>query len=128
MITDYKIILVACGFIAFDIITGVIGALVRGDFESQKMRKGGIHKLFLILVIAFGVYLDIAQQYIQLGFQVPCNTSICVYVSIMEILSVLENVNLTFPNALPKALTDMLYQTAQKQGIETKKDLDQEVK
>lgn len=117
MITDYKFILITCGFIVFDIITGVIGALVRGDFESKKMRQGGIHKLFLILVIAFGVYLDVAQGYIQFEYKIPCMNAICLYVSFMEILSVIENINLTFPNALPKALTDMLYQKAKEQGI-----------
>lgn len=124
MIINYKWIVVAFGFIVFDIVSGVIGALVRGDFKSSVMREGGKHKLFLLLVLSFGVAMDVAQGYVdletQLGFTVPVNASICAYVTVMELLSIVENIVLTYPNALPKIVTDMLYNAARKQGVEYK--------
>lgn len=125
MTIDYKFIAVAVMFIVFDILTGVVGACIRGEFKSNAMRKGGMHKLFLIVVIAFGVSLDIAQQLVDLGFSIPCCTAICSYIALMEILSVVENIHLTFPDALPKSLTNILYQTAKEKGIEDKKEDDE---
>lgn len=122
MVIDYKPIVVAFGFILFDIVSGVIGALVRGDFESKKMREGGKHKLFLLIVLSFGVFLDLAQSYVELGINLPCNTTICGYIAIMEILSIVENIKITFPDALPKAITDMLKLSASNVGIKDEQE------
>lgn len=83
------------------------------------MREGGKHKLFLIVVMAFGISLDVSQSLIDMGFNLPCSECVCGYIALMEILSVVENINATFPNALPKALTNILYQTAKDKGVES---------
>ena len=36
----------------------------------------------------------------------------------MEIMSIVENINLAFPNALPKSLINVLGQAAQDNGVE----------
>lgn len=120
---EYKFVIVTIGAIAFDIFTGVIGSCIRGEFKSSEMRKGGMRKLFLLVVVAFGVGLDVSQQLVDLGFSIPANTMICSYISLMECLSILENINLTYPDALPTALTNILYNTAKENGIkENEKD------
>lgn len=114
----YKYIVVALIFIVFDIATGVLQALINGTFQSHKMRKGGFRKLCLLIVIAFGVALDYSQTLVELGFQFPCLKAIATYITFMEIMSIVENINSAFPNALPKALVDALGHAAKENGVE----------
>ena len=115
---NYKFILVACIFIVFDITTGVLQALINGTFESKKMRRGGLHKIALLVVLAFGVALDYSQTLVELGFEFPCLKAIAGYITLMEIMSSVENINLAFPNALPKSLVNVLGHAAQENGVE----------
>ena len=114
---DYRFILVACIFIVFDIITGVLQALINGTFESRKMRRGGLHKIALLIVLAFGVALDYSQTLVDLGFEFPCLKAIAGYITLMEIMSSIENLNLAFPNALPKTLVNVLGHAARENGV-----------
>ena len=116
---DYRFILVACIFIIFDIVTGVLQALINGTFESKKMRRGGFHKIMLLVVLAFGVALDYSQTLVELGFEFPCLKTIAGYITLMEIMSCIENINLAFPNALPKTLINVLGHAAKENGVET---------
>ena len=116
---DYRFILVACIFIVFDIVTGVLQALMNGTFESKKMRRGGLHKIALLVVLAFGVALDYSQTLVELGFEFPCLKAIAGYITLMEIMSSIENINLAFPNALPKKLVDVLGHAAEENGVDT---------
>lgn len=115
---DYRFILVACIFIVFDIVTGVLQALINGTFESKKMRRGGLHKIALLVVLAFGVALDYSQTLVELGFKFPCLKAIAGYITLMEIMSSIENINLAFPNALPKKLVDVLGHAAEENGVD----------
>lgn len=124
---DYRFILVACIFIVFDVVTGVLQALINGTFESKIMRKGGLHKICLLVTIAFGVALDYSQTLVELGFEFPCLKAIAGYITFMEILSCIENLNLAFPNLLPKTLIKMLNHAAQENGVDVDdEDHDQE--
>ena len=122
---DYKYIIVALIFISFDIATGVLQAIITGTFESHLMRKGGYRKLCLLVVIAFGVALDYSQGIVDLGFKFPCLKGIATYITFMEIMSIIENVNLAFPNALPKSLISILGQKAEENGVK-EEDTDEE--
>lgn len=115
---DYRYIVVALIFIVFDIATGVLQALINGTFQSHKMRKGGFRKLCLLIVIAFGVALDYSQTLVELGFTFPCLKMIACYITFMEIMSIIENINSAFPNALPKALVDVLGHAAKEIGVD----------
>lgn len=114
---NYNYILVTIIFIILDIVSGVLQAMINHTFQSHKMREGGIRKLYLLVVIIFGVALDYSQTLVELGFNFPCLSVICAYITLMEIMSIVENINLGFPNALPKSLTKILYQAAHDQGI-----------
>lgn len=115
---NYNYILVTIIFIILDIVSGVLQSMINHTFQSHKMREGGIRKLYLLVVIIFGVALDYSQTLIDLGFNLPCLSMICVYISLMEIMSIIENINLGFPNALPKSLTKILYDAAHEQGVD----------
>ena len=73
---------------AADVVTGWIQASVNGTWDSTKMRKGLFRKSgeLLIIVVAYVIYEAIA-----LPVDVP--VFISAYVVIMEILSVLENLD-----------------------------------
>ena len=115
---DYKFIAVACIFIVFDVVTGVLQAFINGTFDSKKMRQGGLHKLCLLVTMAFGVALDYSQMLVELGFEFPCLKTIAGYITFMEILSCIENINLGFPNLLPKSLVSILNHAAKENGVE----------
>lgn len=123
---DYRFILVACIFIVFDVVTGVLQAFINGTFDSKKMRIGGLHKICLLVTMAFGVALDYTQMIVELGFEFPCLKSIAGYITFMEILSCIENLNLAFPNLLPKSLVSVLNHAAEENGVGSDEDHDQE--
>ena len=84
----YWIILLPLILIGADIITGWIQASVNGTWDSTKMRKGLFRKSgeLLIIIVAYVIY-----EAIKLPVDVP--VFISGYVVIMEILSVLENLD-----------------------------------
>lgn len=73
---------------AADIVTGWIQASVNGTWDSTKMRKGLFRKSgeLMIIVVAYVIYEAIA-----LPVDVP--VFISAYIVIMEVLSVLENLD-----------------------------------
>lgn len=126
MAMDYNFIAVTCIFIVFDVITGVLQAFINGTFKSKIMRQGGLHKIALLVTMAFGVALDYSQTLVELGFTFPCLKTIAGYISLMEIMSVIENINLAFPNALPKSLINMLGHAAKENGVDLEDDKEKE--
>ena len=84
----YWVILLPLILIGADIVTGWIQASVNGTWDSTKMRKGLFRKSgeLLIIIVAYVIYEAIA-----LPVDVP--VFISAYVAIMEILSVLENLD-----------------------------------
>lgn len=112
-----RFIMVAFMFILCDIGTGFVSAIATNSFKSKIMREGGKHKVLLLSVIAFGVVLDVAQHMVDMGFNIPATTAICGYITLMEIMSCLENINKGFPGALPKILTKTLSNAANEAGV-----------
>lgn len=79
-------------FIAFDIIFGLVQAVTNQQFESKVMRQGMFHKLGEILCYCFGVMCDSALPLIEISLPFSLAAAITVYIVIMEIGSILENV------------------------------------
>lgn len=91
-------IIVAAGLMAFDVLAGLLGAVVRHDFQSGKMREGIGHKAMLVLVIALAIVVQGATGHIgDMGWSVPLVLPSCVYIIVMEVASVLETVAQTYP-------------------------------
>lgn len=68
-----------------DILTGFIQALINHDVDSQKMRTGLWHKALLLIIILLGFVTSFA-------FNLPfISHSICVFIVIMETVSIAEN-------------------------------------
>lgn len=83
----------------FDVAAGLAGAVVRHDFSSGKMREGLGHKVMLVLVMCLAVAIETFTEHVpSLGFQMPLIVPSCVYITLMEVSSVLETVADTVPS------------------------------
>lgn len=98
------IYLITGAFILLDFISGLVKAFTLKDFNSSVMRQGLFHKVGSILVVVFGALVDYAQGYIDLGVSIPVATTICVYICLMEIGSIIENVCKINPRIIPNKL------------------------
>jgi phage-related holin len=89
------------GFMLLDMGTGLVKAFKQKDYTSSIMREGLFHKCGSILCIVFGMLVDYAQLYIDLGASIPVALSICGYICLMEIGSIIENICQINPEILP---------------------------
>ena len=88
-------------FILLDLITGLVKAFKEKSYTSTLMREGLYHKVGSLLTIGFGCLVDYAQSLVDLGVTIPVASSVCVYIILMEIGSIIENVATINPEILP---------------------------
>ena len=93
--------LITALFIVMDMVTGLIKAFKEKAYTSSLMREGLFHKCGSILCVLFGVLVDYAQTFVDIGVTVPVALGICVYIILMEIGSVIENICAINPNIMP---------------------------
>jgi len=117
-----KMVIVAVGMICFDVVTGIVSAFATGTFKSSIMRKGGWHKLSLLIAVAFGVFLEVAQGMIDIGVNIPCGSGIAGYIILMEICSCVENINKACPGAVPSTIIKAFNTALEVKSGEEKKD------
>ena len=96
--------IIVFAFILLDFITGLIKAFKNKEYTSTVMREGLYHKIGSLLVIAFGALVDYGQNFLDLGVNVPVGISVCAYVVLMEIGSIIENICLINPEIFPDKL------------------------
>lgn len=85
------IICLTLGFILLDVITGFTQAVVNKCVDSTKMKQGLWHKCGFLLAIIFGWLCEFSMIYIDLGFTLPIQNSVCLFIIATEIISILEN-------------------------------------
>ena len=84
-------------FISFDILFGLLQALTNQTFQSSVMRQGLFHKLGEILCYLFGVVCDTTLPMINILVPFSLANAITIYIVIMEIGSILENLSKVSP-------------------------------
>lgn len=89
--------IVVVGFMVFDIITGLLYSISKKKWKSSIMREGLFHKLGFILAIVFALLCDYGQSYINLPFSIPVTNGVILYIAIVEIGSVKENLQKLSP-------------------------------
>lgn len=101
-----------------DIITGWIQASINGTWDSTKMRKGLFRKSAEIIIIVLAYVVQVA-----VALPVDIFMFISIYVCIMEVLSVIENLDqagLPVPGwitrRLKKAMDSMVKDDEEKDG------------
>lgn len=91
------IIIIACIFIVFDILTGIAGGIKEKALNSTALREGLWHKTGFIGLILLAYLLEVGSLYIDLDFEIPSITVICVYIIITECVSIFENLCILNP-------------------------------
>ena len=98
------VLLITAFFIILDVLTGVSKCLSTKSYDSSKMREGLYHKLGSVLCIAFSMLCDFSQQYLDIGVTIPITKTVCAYICIMEIGSIIENICILNPDILPEKI------------------------
>lgn len=101
-------------FITLDLVTGLIKAFKEKSYSSTVMREGLYHKSGSILCMLFGVLVDYAQSFVDLGISIPVAVSISVYIVLMEIGSIVENVCEINPEIMPEKLKNYFIKLSKK--------------
>ncbi len=101
-------------FIVLDFITGIVMAIKNNTFNSSIMRDGLFNKFGEIVIVAVAFLIDYGQKYLDMGFSVPVLESICVYIILMEIGSILENVSRINKRLVPKKIREILEKAPKK--------------
>lgn len=94
---NWYMILVAFSFIALDFCSGFAQACANKEISSEKLRKGLFHKCGFVLAIILGLLCEWSMQFVNLGFDMPVGTAVCVYIILTEIMSILENLGKLSP-------------------------------
>lgn len=87
----WAVIVIACAFMVLDIVSGFIGAIVNRNVNSTKMKLGLWHKCGFMLAIVFGCLCEYSMNYIDLGFTLPIQDAVCIFIIATELVSILEN-------------------------------------
>ena len=104
-------------FILFDVLTGLLSAMQKGDVNSTALRKGLFHKMGECLTVGGAWLLERLTGYLDLSFEIPLLKTVCIYICIMELVSILENIATISPG-LAKLLSPYLDKLKDKQNNE----------
>lgn len=89
---SYLTIVIVLAFILLDVVSGLVKAFATTGFDSSVMRQGFFHKLGELLSIALCVVVDVSLPRLGIPVDVDFSVVCCVYLVIMEIGSILENI------------------------------------
>lgn len=104
----YTLLLIPIIFSLFDLLTGLFQALKNHVFSSTKMREGLWHKVGILCLLALSIGVEYAQTLIDLGINIPAFTCVAIFITLMEIGSIVENVCKINENLLPGKILALL--------------------
>lgn len=88
----------ACAAMCLDCVTGFLQAVINNTVSSAKMREGLGHKAALLCAIVLALGIEVGGQHIMgLGFSGVTVVLVSVYVIVMEVASICENLCLANP-------------------------------
>lgn len=113
--------IIVCVAILLDVVSGCIKAAAHGEMSSSTMRTGMWHKASEILLEILAILCSIGVQYWdalpdELGV---VYTGISLYIIVMEIVSIVENISATNPELNLIKILEMF-------GVESDEDEDDE--
>ena len=91
-----------------DILTGFLKALKAGDIKSAVMKEGLISKVGEIVVMVLMYIIDLGAPLIGITINLPLVQVVGVYICIMELASVIENIGAINHN-LGKKLSNIFH-------------------
>lgn len=82
----------------FDMVTGIVQAIINHNFKSSTMRQGMGHKATLSLIILLSMCIEILGAHIAgLDFGGVTVYVVCIAIIGMEFASILENIKQAYP-------------------------------
>lgn len=100
-------IIIAMG-IFLDIVTGITQAFYHKTLDSKILRNGMFHKLSYVFAIVLALFLEYACQYLDLGFEPTIFIPLAVYITITEMVSILENITRLNPELAESPIFNLL--------------------
>lgn len=94
---NYVPIVILLMFIGLDVVSGLFKAVATVGFDSSVMRQGFFHKLGELLSMALCVAVDAGLPLLGVPVDIDFSAVCCVYLAIMEIGSILENIGAINP-------------------------------
>lgn len=88
---DGKLAIIAFICIGFDIVTGFLKAGYLKEINSTSLREGLYHKITEVIILSGGMLMDHATTYIGLDYDMNIFPFISLYVTVTEVISILEN-------------------------------------
>lgn len=91
---DWHVYVLIFALIVIDYVLGVIGAVINKTFSSSLMRQGLVHKFTYLVAIIIAEIIVLLSGYLDLGFDFTDAIAglVCVWISLTEIGSILENI------------------------------------
>lgn len=91
---DWHVYVLIFVLIVIDYVLGVIGAVINKTFSSSVMRQGLVHKFTYLVAIIIAEIIVLLSGYLDLGFDFADAIVglVCVWISLAEIGSILENI------------------------------------
>lgn len=98
-------ITLACVMMVADVVVGFIVAAINEKISSTKMRNGLLHKVLMLVLIFVCLAIELSVSHTNaLPYDVPTCEVVCGYISVMELISVLENMANGYPELRDSAL------------------------
>ena len=117
---------IVCAFVLLDVVSGLAAAIKNKELSSSVMHEGLYNKLgeVLLLVVAMfvGSILDI-PPFTQLGIPPEVMYLVALYITLMELVSILENIcklNPSLPIAKILAIFDIEVDGTDPDDVESK--------
>ena len=85
-------ILAVLVFIIMDYITGIVGAVMRGNLSSTKMREGLGNKFTYLCVFFIAWFIDFEMSHIDIGFHSALTPMVTIGIVLIELSSIVENI------------------------------------
>lgn len=84
--------LIVAILIVLDIVSGFIQGVVNKKVDSAYMLRGLIRKSGIVLGLILAGVCEYGMLYIDLGFTIPMVSGVVIFVCVMEIVSIIENI------------------------------------
>lgn len=85
-------ILAVLVLIIMDYVTGIVGAIMRRNLSSTKMREGLGHKFAYLCVFFIAWFIDFEMGHIDIGFHTALTPLVTVGIVLIELSSIIENI------------------------------------
>lgn len=96
----------------FDLVSGFAAAVINKEVSSSKMREGLGHKMVLLLFIALALAVEVLSLHVaDFGFGGVTVYAVCVFIIVMEVASILENLGRAYPELRNTKLMRIFEQT-----------------